>query len=493
MAARKKRDLMIVLSDDAAAPLYRQIYDQARDAIIEGRLQEGDRLPSIRVLSADVQVSHTTVEQAYLQLAVEGYVRNVPRSGYVVEHLDTHFLKLSRAGRLSQADNAPKVERARASRDRDAFFAENEHGGTARYDFSYANLQPDSFPAKIWRQLVNDVLYTDTAPTLARYRTTEEASPLREELCHYLRQARGVNCLPEQVVLQTGTDGALATILQLFDRDHHAIGMEEPGYATVREVATRMGFALVPIPTDQGQDAFLNALGRFNPKIAFTTPSHQFPTGAVLGLDARTRLLKWAQETNAYIIEDDSCNEYRYNTSPIPSLQSLDAYDRVIYLGNVSKVLSPSLRIAYLVLPPKLLGRYYHLFNYAHPAISLLDEEVLARFIKEGYWEQHIRRMALGNRKRHDVLLDCLERAFGDRVEIQGAYSGMHLFVTVRNDMMQEELLTAALKQGAAVYGTKRMWFSKPAPANKVLIGFSAIGLEDIPPGVDALRKAWFG
>ncbi|HAM16157.1 MAG TPA: hypothetical protein DCP91_09965 [Eggerthellaceae bacterium] len=165
----------------------------------------------------------------------------------------------------------------------------------------------------------------------------------------------------------------------------------------------------------------------------------------------------------------------------------------MIYLGNVSKVLSPSLRIAYIVLPPKLLSRYWSLFNFAHPPVSWLDQEVLARFVAGGFWDAHVRRTAKGNRKRHDELLRCLEEKLGDIIDISGTDTGMHLYVTVHNGMSQAELLGRASAQGAQVYGTARMWFSRPAPENNVMIGFSAIALEDIEPGVDALARAWNG
>jgi len=485
MAAKKTRELLIIIDEASGEPLYRQVYLQVREAITRNRITAGDKLPSIRKLSQTLQVSHTTIEQAYLQLSVEGYVRNVPRSGYVVEALDTKFL------RIPIPDNEPGVRRAEADRSRNAFYAENAAGGAVKYDFSYANLQPDSFPLKTWRSLTNDVLFANTAPDLARYSYTHEPNNLRRVLARHLNQTRGVNCMPEQVVVQAGTDGALATIFQLLDRKKHVIGLEEPGYATVREVAQRLGFKLVPIPSNQGTDAFIEALYRHNPKVVFTTPSHQFPTGNVLPLEGRTELLKWAQKANGVIIEDDSCNEYRYNTSPIPSLQSLDVNNRVIYLCNVSKVLSPALRISYMVLPPKFLGRYLRVFNYAHPAVSWLDQEVLARFISEGHWDAHVRKMAKGNHRRHDLLLQNLHEQFGDMVSISGADAGMHLYVGVKNGMTQRDLVRTAYEQGANVYSTARFWFANPAEQDKLMLGFSAIADADIAPGVAALRNAW--
>ena len=239
-------------------------------------------------------------------------------------------------------------------------------------------------------------------------------------------------------------------------------------------------------------EPFLEAVEQHRPRIVFTTPSHQFPTGSLLPLDARTRLPKWAERNDAYIIEDDSCNEFRYTTHPIPSLQSLDAYGRVVYLCNVSKTLSPALRIAYMVLPPKLLERYWDLFNYAHPPVSWLDQEVLARFMAEGHLDAQVRKTAKANRRRHDELLACLRAEMGDGLGIQGIDTGMHLYVRVKNGMTQPQLLHAALERGVKAYGTSRMWFSKPAPQDKVIIGFGAIDLDDIAPGAAALREAWF-
>lgn len=487
MCAKRRADLPLEISTDAEMPLYRQIYEQVRDAIVSGSLSVGDHLMSIRRLADSLGVSHTTVEQAYLQLATEGFVMNVPRSGYVVAQVDTEFMALNRE------IDADELEEARAQRNRDAFYAENRSGSEVKYDFSYANLQPDSFPANTWRRLTADVLYRTDCPELVRYGHTDVPSPLHIELARLLSRSRGMNCLPDQVVPQAGTDGALATVLQLFDCEHDVLGMEEPGYATVHEVAQRLGFKMAPLPTDQGAEAFLDALDTWHPKIVFTTPSHQFPTGKLLSLDARTRLLKWAEANDAFIIEDDSCNEFRYATRPIPSLQSLDAYGRVIYLCNVSKVLSPGLRVAYLVLPPKLLVRYWDLFNFAHPPVSWIEQEVLARFMAQGYWDAHVRRTAKGNHRRHDELLRCLQAEFGDSVQVSGTDTGMHLYVTVDNGMSQAELLESARRENAKVYGTSRMWFSRPAPDAHVMVGFSAIAFEDIEPGVAALARAWKG
>ncbi len=487
VCARKRAEVLLHLDELSEKPLYQQIYEQIKDMVTSGQLAEGERLTSIRRLSADHGISHTTVEQAYLQLSVEGFVTNKPRSGYVVAHVDTEYFKLAR-----EADYRA-IRELEHARDRAAFYAENRSGGSARYDFSYANLQPDSFPVKIWRQLIDDVLYANTAPQLARYSYTDETCSLQVELTRLLARTRGVACAPEQVVVKPGTGEALATVLQLFDSNADVLGVEDPGYGTVHEVARRAGMSMVPLPVEHGVETMFEALETQHPKVVFTTPSHQFPTGMLLPLDARTRLLKWAEQNDAYIIEDDSCNEYRYATRPVPSLQSLDAFGRVIYLCNVSKVLSPSLRIAYAVLPPRMLERYWDLFNYAHPAVPWLEQEVLARFIAAGHWDAHVRKTAKGNHRRHDELLRCLNAAFGDAVDVSGADTGMHLYVTVHNGMDEPELVESALRNDAHVYGASRLRLDGGRPGSSVLIGFSSIAFEDIEPGVAQLRRAWLG
>ena len=485
MVISRTPEVLVELDPSSDEPLYLQIYNQVCEAIKTRKLREGDHLPSIRAFAEEHDVSHTTVEKAYSQLVTEGYVSNVPRSGYVVEHVDAEFLNELDSG---QSEELQKIIE---NRDTNAFYFENAVGKTARYDFSYANLQPCSFPVGTWRKLVNDVLYKECLPDFDNYVDVTQTRPINHEIARYLAQARGMICLPEQVVLRPGTDGAITTILELFDRESDVFGMEEPGYATVREVASRLGFKIVGLPSDQGSAAFIEAVRTHNPKIVFTTPSHQFPTGRMLPIEGRIELLQWAQENDAYIIEDDSCNEYRYGTHPVRSLHSLDRYDHVIYLCNFSKVLSPSLRIAYIVLPPHLLEAFFRSFNHTHPSTPILEQEVLARFMHEGYWAQQVRRMARGNKQRHDLLLECLRRDLGNMIEVAGKNSGMHFYVTVNNRMLQDELIDSAAAEDVAVYGTKRFWFSRPAPENKLMIGFSAIALDDIPEGVRRLARAW--
>lgn len=484
MAKPRPTSITLSLDSSSSTPLHEQIYLQIRDAIQTGVLSEGDRIPSVRALSRELGVSHITVEQAYLELSVEGYVRSVPRSGYVVEHVDTAFFESTRE------DVRGRVREAVAEGTATGLVAEDQVGAKVRYDFSYVNLRPGSFPQRAWQKACQEVSLGPSGP-FERYDYHGHTSALQRELARYLRQARGVTCEPAQVILEPGSQVAVSELFQLFDSSSQTVGVEEPGWQVARTTAERLGFRTVPLTIGEDGPRMASNLRAADPDLAFLTPSHQFPTGAVLPLQSRVEVLEWAKERGAYVIEDDSCSEYRYDMRPVPSLQSLDTGLRTVYLGNFSKTLSPALRIAYLVLPPDLLERYLHTFPSGHPGVSAYDAGALAQLLASGQYERHLRRMVADNRRCHDELLRCLTDRFGDAVDIRGKHSGMHLYVTVKNGMTTDELVASALAHDAKVYSTERFWFSRPAPEGVVMLGFSAMRLEDIAPAVDALAAAW--
>lgn len=484
MRRARPSSIAVTIDHTSQVPLHEQIYLQIRNAVQSGVLHEGDRLPSVRLLTRELGVSHITVEQAYLELSIEGYVRAVPRSGYVVEHVDTAFFETERE------DVRGHVRDAVATGMAAGLVAEDRAGTAVRFDFSYVNLRPGSFPQRAWQKACQEVSLDPSGP-FERYDYHGHTGSLQREIARYLRQARGVVCEPEQVILEPGSQAAVSELFQLFDPSSQTVGVEEPGWQVARMTAERLGFRTIPLAVGEDGPRMAHNLRKARPDIAFLTPSHQFPTGVVLPLQSRIEVLEWTQERDAYVIEDDSCSEYRYDMRPVPSLQSLDTGLRTVYLGNFSKTLSPALRIAYLVLPPNLLERYLQTFPSGHPGVSAFDAEVLAQLLANGQYERHLRRMVADNRKCHDELLRCLTDRFGDMMDIRGKHSGMHLYVTVRNGMTTDELIASALAHDAKVYSTERFWFSRPAPEGIVMLGFSAMNLESVAPAVDALAQAW--
>lgn len=485
MAKISTVSLMIELDRSSTTPLYRQIADKIRRDIMSEKLQKRDRLPSIRALSAELHVGHVTVERAYKQLSMEGLVASEPKSGYRVSAVDAEL--------HAQLPNSlkPSVQRSMQERHKGETGYAHASQNSLPYDFSYVNLQPGSFPLKAFQKIMHDMFATLDDSNLICYEDISQANHLQKQLAILLGKTRGVRCLPEQIVLETGANAGIGAILRLFNRDAHAIGVEEPGLTNVHETAELNGFRHYPIPGYLGDEAYFSELDRIGPKVVYSTPSHQFPTGRLMPLDFRMRLLEWAEEHNAYIIEDDHDNEYHYEDSSIPSLQSLDVNNRVVYVGSMSQALSPSLRIAYIVLPPKLLGRYNRMSN--GPAnVAWVMQETLARFIEQGYWGPHVRRMAHGNKLRRDKLMAALDREFGKRVDVSGTQSGHYVLVRVQNDMSAQELVSSARKHGVSVYATDHFWYSGAPASPEIMLGYSSIQVEDIAEGVRRLSRAWF-
>lgn len=487
VGTRAVSELLAELSADSQAPRYQQIYEKVRALITTGRLACGDRLPSIRSLAQSLGVSHITVERSYQQLVAEGYVNNVLRTGHVVNPIATSYFEQGDSCDFA-ADAASIVDIRR----RQPFVTDSLKARGARYDFSFTSFFKGSFPWQVWRQLVDDVL-VERGAQMESYAADAGPSLLARQLAPYLEVARGVRCNPEQVIVRAGTRDALQTVILLLGDALTKVAHENPGYCGLIDLARCHRLPLVPLPVMQGWDVYLDALRRSDAKLVFCTPSHQFPTGEVMPVSVRIELLAWAHETGAYIVEDDACHEYRFHVPTIPSLHSLDRHQRVIYMGGFSKSLSPALRVSYLVLPWKLLERFWDRSTFVPSPVSALTQEVLGRFMAQGHWERHVRRMVTALQKRHDVLVKELEETFGSAQRLSGVNAGMHLYALVNNGMGRDTLLASAFEQGAKVYDPSAYWHGCPTPQNHVIIGFSAIDPQDIPAGVRALGRAWLG
>lgn len=465
------------LDASSSTSLYQQIYAHFSKGIEKGTYPVGGKLPSIRSLAEDLQCSRNTVEAAYGLLAQEGYVRSKPGSGYLIQ--DVSFLQ-------PDPSKSKKVKaKVSAKRPKPA--------SSSLYDFTYGNLQTGTFPALTWKNITNDVLMSVDVEAIDAYGDALGEMSLRSEIAWRLSMIRGIACRPEQVVVQCGTQPSLRNLLVLFDPSVDRIAMEEPGYDAVREVMAHSGFPVVQCRVMGGIDDFLDDLEKGAPKLVYVTPSSQFPTTRVLNMEGRTKLIEWAQRTDAYILEDDYCREFRYTERPLPPLHTM-APDRVIYMGTFSKSVSPSLRVNYLVLPEALLSRWKEAFANAYPSVPWLTQTVLARFIGEGHRDRHLRKLQNRNKRKHTALVESLRTYMGDRIEVLENGTGLHVLVKVLDGRSQEELIAAARRCGVLVYDTNRYW-NNPTDelASCVLVGFSAIPEEDIEAGVAELTKAWFG
>lgn len=474
---------MLQLDADAKTPLYQQIYEQLKNEILTGAMPEGMRLVSTRTLARDLQAGRNTVENAYAQLVLEGYVTAVPGSGYVVRGLQ-HDLHPDPPGRAEDGSGR----------------AEKKSDGKPRqpYNFDYGTLGAWAFPFKTWRLLTATVLAEaeevhQRNPALRPRDELQGDRELRAELVKHLYRRRGVNCSIDQVIICNGLQPALSILVRIFPHERKEVALENPGYKRARVVFQGNGFKVWPIPVqDNGID--MAALSRCPAPMVFATPSRQYPTGVVMPIQKRMELLQWANERNGLIIEDDYDSEYRYKGKPIPSLQSIDRNGRVVYIGSFSKALSPGLRMGYMVLPEYLLELYRQAFAGYKCPVSWLEQKTLARFMSEGHLERHIRKMCQVNKKKHDVLIDAVTGAFGDRVRIHGQNAGLHVLLEFPDGRSERELVAEAAEHGVKVYPGSTMWLEGTENASTtILMGYGTLPDEKIPEAIAILRQAWFG
>jgi GntR family transcriptional regulator / MocR family aminotransferase len=465
-----------VLDVNRKEPLYLQLYTYIKDEIYSGNIAPSIRLPSVRKLSDYLQVSRNTVEAAYQQLVAEGYVESRPRSGLYVAPMDKEPLFLQNSLPVpSQSGNE---------------WSRNE-AGACLYDFKYGTIDPDSFPYAAWRKAINQCVHPDEQELLFYGEPIGEYG-LRAQIASYLRQARGVSCCAEQIVLGAGTQQSLGMVCQLLGADKRKIAMEEPGYDGARIVFENCGWSTAPIPLED-DGLSLEKLEKSEAKLVYVTPSHQFPYGMVMSITKRLKLLQWARECGGIIIEDDYDGEFRYTGKPIPSLQGLDAGENVIYMGTFSKSLLPSLRISYIVLPRRLMEEYKRKFGAYGQPVSRMQQKALQLFMESGEWERHIRRVRNIYHKRNFALLESIKTIMQEKVRIIGKDSGLHMLLEVRSRRSEEELIEAAEKYGVKVYPTSRYWVHPPKMEHPfILLGFGGLSEEKIEQGIRRLHEAWF-
>lgn len=467
---------MIYIDKELAAPLYEQIYTQVKGDILSGTLTQGALLPGIRTLSKTLGVARNTVDKAYTQLAVEGYIYAQTGAGFVVESPHNH----SKAGALQKvsavASDNPQHEVQPVK---------------VLYDFQYGSFPAECFPRATWKKHMLDALLSCDPLHMTQYHDKQGHAALRQELQKHLYHTRGASCTEEQIVIGCGLHYSLDIVCKLLGDDKR-IAIEEPGYSGAREVFQNNGIELQSIPSKKDGLDFTQ-LKSLQVRAAYVTPSHQFPFGTVLSISKRQELLEWAAENDAYIIEDDYDSEYRYDANPIPSLQSIDQSDRVIYIGTFSKSLSPSLRVNYMVLPNRLLSVYHQLFSTYNSPVAWLLQETLANFLRSGDYARHVKRMCAAYRKRHDIFLHELSAQLGQTVVVHGKGAGLHFLLELLDGSDAEHCIQKAAEAGVQVYSVKPFWGNAElCPSNLLFLGYSLLDATQIQEGIHLLKQVWY-
>ena len=484
-------EIAITLDNQSELPLHRQLYEELRRSILSGRLAPGQRVPSTRTLAVSLGVSRATVTQSYEQLLSEGYFQAVTGSGtFVGRHLPDDLLRpatvKAAAGVARAARPSVRLSNYGASlADVEAF---EPSGQESQINFCYGRPAFDAFPLQQWRRLLLRHCRTGQRAMLDYALDSLGYEPLREAIAHHLARSRAVVCQADQVIIVSGSQQALDLITRVLVERGETVAMEDPGYLGARRAFLAQGAKLLPVPVDEAgmMVEYLAARQTAKPKLIHVTPSHQFPTGAVLSLPRRLELLAWAAQSGAMIVEDDYDSEYRYGSRPIPALQGLDQSESVIYVGTFSKMMFPALRLGYMVVPRSVAHVLARAKWLADRHAPMLEQYALADFINEGHLERHLRRMRTLYDQRRQALVRALKLHFGERVTIMGESAGMHLTARLQTKLSDEEIIRRAEEAGVGLVSA-RVYFLKARWNNEYIFGYASLSERRIQEGVRRL------
>jgi GntR family transcriptional regulator/MocR family aminotransferase len=462
-------------AESATGTLRERVCSTLRKAIHSGSLSAGQRLPSSRLLAADLKVSRVTAEAAYSQLEAEGYLqRRVGQGTFVAIQMNKPLpvRKISGPLRLSQRGNT--IVQTGGCQD-------------PLQPLPFAAGSPDlrAFPLRLWKQITAQQLQI-RGEKLLRYGDPQGYLPLREAIAGYVGQTRGVSCDAQQVIVLTSSQQALQLIATLLLDSGDNVWMEEPGYSGAKNAFTSAGAHLIPVAVDQAGLKPDNTLPV--PRLVYLTPSHQYPTGVALSLERRLALLEAARRTHSWIIEDDYDSEFHYDGQPMPAMQGLDRHGSVLYLGTFSKALFPSLRLAYLIVPAALVDAFTTARTVYDGHCAQLSQAVTAEFILQGHFAAHIRYMRQLYRSRRDALLAQIEQHLGHFATPLPAGGGLQLGIWLPPG--QEAALTRqAQRLGVITPGLAPQYQTATARRDGWLLGFAALTPGEIGAAVERLRQ----
>jgi GntR family transcriptional regulator/MocR family aminotransferase len=483
MSKRPAASILIRLDARARGALQQQIYSGIRLSILNGTLEPGTRLPSSRALAEELGVSRTTTLLALEQLLAEGYLATRRGSGtFVARELPDDLHHAGPSSPAPEPKHPPLSARGAAV----AAVPPNVRrlvGPPRAFRIGTPGL--DLFPLRLWSQLARRRLRSTSPPQLD-YGEVSGLRVLREAIAGQVR-TRGTRCEADQVVVVSGSQRALELICHLLLDPGDQAWLEEPGFPGARMALLAAGARIVPVRVDaDGLDVEAGARSAGGARLAYCTPSHQFPLGVPMSLPRRLALLRWASAARAWVIEDDYDGEFRYGTHPIPCLHGLDVDSRVIYVGSFSKTLFPALRLGFLIVPPDLRPAVRRAADAQPPA---LDQAVLADFIAGGHFDRHVRRMRAAYRERLAALADAAERCCPGELRLRPVRTGLHVVADL--DGVDAELVyREAAARGVEVTPLAAYFADRASAANALVLGFAAVGPDAVRQGMEGLAAA---
>ena len=450
--------MLTYVFDNSDTPLYEQVYKHIKSDIISGILSPGEKLPSKRSFARNNGISTITIQNAYDQLISEGYVFTVPKKGYYVANIN----EMSRVPAGTSIKLDIKIP---------------EKPAKFRFDLSNNKINPDNFPFSIWAKLLRETM-SERSRELMEVSPTGGIYELRAAIADYLKSFRGMLVDPDQIVIGAGTEYLYGLLIQILGKNKKYC-IENPGYKKLAQIYKQYhiecGFADID---DSGIS--VDSLHKSGADIAHISPNHHFPTGITMPANRRYEVLAWAnEEAGRYIIEDDYDSEFRTNGKPLPTLFSIDACEKVIYMNTFSKSLTPTIRISYMILPVHLANIFYSRLSFYSCTVSNFEQYTLASFIDRGYFEKHINRMRLYYIRQRKRLISCIENSsLRDKCEIIENESGLHFLLRLRTDIPDEVLKEKMKESGIKIQSLTEFYLSdEGAKEHYFIINYSNIDL----------------
>jgi len=443
------------LTQSGGVPLYEYICRCIKKDVANGVLKSGEKLPSKRQFAENLGVSVITVENAYLQLVAEGYIYSLPQRGFYVSEV---------AGFMADKKAAGTVKTPRTKQEKRSYFA----------DFSNSQTPSDLFPFSIWTRTVREVL-SDSRFQLMTGSPCKGNFELRDSIARYLREFRGMNVEPEQVVVGAGTEYLYGLLIQLLGSDR-IYSVENPGYRKVEKINASFHSKCAWLSMDEA-GVRLSDIEKKKVEVLHVTPAHQFPTGIVMPMERRKELLAWvAQKGDRYIIEDDYDSELHLSGRALPTLQSLDAADRVIYMNTFTRTLCSTVRLSYMILPKKLASDFEDRLSFYSCTVSNFEQYTLAQFINSGKFESHVNRLRSFYKKKRDSLLEALAASeLGTIAEVSGAEAGLHFLMKLKTLLPEEEVLKNAERLGIRLVPLSRYYSENEKIENVYVMSYATI------------------
>ncbi len=452
--------------------LYEYLYKCIKADILQGTLTAGEKLPSKRSFAKNLGVSVITVENAYAQLVAEGYLYSLPKKGFFVmdiKRVEPHI--------TNHAPNLSEDPTAVSDLKKSSYLA----------DFTSNQTSSETFPFSVWAKLIRELL-NENRLDLMTNPPCGGIYPLREAIAENLREFRGMEVSPQQIIIGAGTEYLYGLLIQLlgFRKNY---GIEDPGYHKISQIyeSHKVSYKYTAMDSFGVQ---INELTRQKIDVVHISPSHHFPTGIIMPISRRYELLHWAcEEDSRYIIEDDYDSEFRLTGQPIPTLQSIDTGEKVIYMNTFTKTLASTVRISYMVLPKHLVKKYYDQLSFYSCTVSNFEQYTLARFIHDGFFEKHINRMRNYYHNKRDALLTAIEKSpLASYVKISEEDAGLHFLMEINTTLSDDEFCSQAKKRGVNISSLSQYYFQPPKSVKHIfIINYSSLDESAIPEAIDVL------